>query len=233
MIVRPAGSDLHLITQPDHARLARAIMERCVPLAAEPRRAEILHAIGEHDNGWAEEDAAPTVDTATGRVVDFISAPLAVRHAVWPRAVARLAAAPWAAALVAEHALTVYDRFRGDAEWAPLFAKMEGARADMLRAGGLPPGDLLADYRYVRLADLISLTFCTGWTDEQRFGGWVVRLAGTHVLVAPDPFGGADIPIDIAARTIPNRSYRSDADLRDALRAARRTTLRGAASGPS
>ena len=97
-------------------------MERCVPLASRPRREAILHAIGEHDAGWAQEDAAPTVDPVTGGVVDFVSVPVGVRQAVWTRTIAQLADDPWAAALVAQHALFVYDRFRSDAGWMPFFA---------------------------------------------------------------------------------------------------------------
>lgn len=202
-------------------------MEHCVPLAARPHRDAILHAIGEHDNGWAEEDAMPRVDRRTGRVVDFVSAPLSVRHGVWPRAIARLAADSWAAALVAQHAITVYDRYRPDPEWTSFFAAMETARDASLRASGLPVDDLPADYAFVRLADLISLTFCVGWTGEQRFGDWAVHLSGTRVVVTPDPFGGATIPIAIEARTIRERTFSSDADLRDAFMDASATTLRG------
>ena len=160
-------------------------MERCVPLADRPRRDRILHAIAEHDNGWAEEDAgwaeedaAPTVDPRTGCVVDFVSAPLRVRHGVWPRAIERLSADPWAAALVAQHAVTVYDRFDPIGSWTSFFTTMEAARDDMLRASGLPFDDLAADYQFVRLGDLISLTFCVGWTDPQHFGDWTVELVG-------------------------------------------------------
>ena len=92
-----------------------------------------------------------------------------MRHGVWPRAIARLADDPWAAALVAQHAITVYDRFRSEAEWTPFFADMEAARDAMVRASGMPLDDLAADYPFVRLGDLISLVFCTGWTDAQRF----------------------------------------------------------------
>lgn len=231
MIVRPVRDRVQLMTQPDHAHLARRIMEHCVQLAARPRRDAILHAIAEHDNGWAEEDAAPTVNPKTGNVVDFVSAPLSVRHGVWPRAVARLVADPWAAALVAQHALTVYDRFRSAAEWRPFFAEMEAARHAMLRASGMPLDDLVADYPFVRLGDLISLAFCTGSTDEQRFGEWTVQCSGTRVVVTPDAFGGAKIPIEIAAREIRNQPFRSVAELRDALRAANTTTLRGEVAG--
>jgi hypothetical protein len=231
VIVRPVDDTVLLMTQPDHAHLARTIMEHCVPLAARPRRDAILHAIAEHDNGWAEADAAPTLNPGTGTVADFISVPIRVRHAVWPRGIARLADDSWAAALVAHHALTVYDRFRSDTEWASFFLEMEAARDAMLRADGMPLTDLVADYPFLRLADLISLAFCTGSTDEQRFGDWTVKLSGTRVVVAPDAFGGASIPIEITAREIVRRSFRSDAELRDALSEANTTTLRGDVSG--
>jgi len=205
-------------------------MEHCVALAARPRRDAILHAIAEHDNGWAEADAAPTVNPENGRIVDFVTAPLAVRHAVWPRGIARLAEDPWAAALVAQHAITVYDRFRSDAAWASFFAELEAARGAMLRASRMPLADLLDDYAFVRLADLISLTFCTGWTDEQRFGDWTIHPSGTRVVASPDPFGGASIPIEVEARELRNRPFRTDAELRAALSEAAMTTLRGEVS---
>jgi hypothetical protein len=231
MIVRSARACIQLITQPDHAHLARAIMEHSVALARRTRRASILHAIGEHDNGWAEDDAAPRVNPETGGVLDFVNAPLSVRHEVWPRAVARLAADPWAATLVAQHAITVYDRFRSEAAWAPFFVRMTAARDEMLIASGMPLEALVADYSFVRLGDLISLTFCAGWTDGQRFGDWAIHLSGTRVVVSPDLFGGATIPIEIGAREIPNQAFRSDAELRDALDRGVTTMLRGEAAG--
>lgn len=231
MIVRLIGDGVQLIAQPDHAQLARTIMEGCVPLQSRPRRDAILHAIAEHDNGWAEEDAAPTVNPATGQVADFISIALSARHAVWPRGIGRLADDPWAAALVAQHALTVYDRFRSDSAWRPFFAEMEETRDTWLRASSRPLEDLAGDYRFVRLADLISLAFCTGSTDAQMFGEWTVQLSGTRVTVTPDVLGGATIPVAITARVIRQQSFRSDAELRDALRVAASTTLRGEVAG--
>jgi hypothetical protein len=231
MIVRGDAESIQLITQPDHAQMAGRIMEHCVALTALARRESVLLAIAEHDNGWTAEDAAPTVNQSSGDVLDFVHLPLGRRHGVWPRGVARLAHDPWAAALVAQHALTVYDRFRVDAEWTSFFEEMAAGRDSMLRASGGPLEDLLAEYPFVRLGDLISLTFCAGWTEPQRYGDWTVRLAGTRVVVTPDPFGEAEIPIEITAREIPKRPYRSDAALRDALSKARARTMRGEVAG--
>lgn len=91
--------------------------------------------------------------------------------------------------------------------------------------------DLVADYRFVRLADLISLSFCAGWTDEQRFGDWTVQLSDARLIVTPDVFGGATIPIAIDAREIFSGPFRSDGELRDAFRHAHVTTLRGEVAG--
>ena len=224
MIVRAAPHGVHLITQPDHARAAGQIMAHCVALASHPRRQSILHAIREHDNGWSEEDAAPAVNPSTGQIADFITLPVGARQAVWPRGVGRLAD-PWAAALVAHHAVTVYDRFRSDDQWTSFFAEMEGMRD--ARAGASSFDDLLADYSYLRLGDLISLAFCTGAAGEQRFGAWSIALKDTRVVVAPDPFGGVAIPIEIEARAVSAGPYAFDAQLRTAVRDAETIIVRG------
>jgi hypothetical protein len=231
MIVRDGGGRIQLITQPAHAHLAGAIMRQCVPLQHRPQRRAILQATSEHDSGWTEEDAAPSVDAATGTIADFISIPVPVRHRVWPRAVSRLADDPWAAALVAHHAVSVYERYRSDAGWTRFFAELEESRDAIVRASGMPAADLAADYAFVRLGDLISLAFCTGSRDEQRFGEWTIQLHGSRVVVSPDPFGGTAIPVAIEAREIAGRPFRSDADVRDAVRDAATVMVRGEVTG--
>jgi len=231
VIVRPAHDDVHLITQPDHAHLAARIIEHAVTLAARPRRDAILLAVAEHDNGWTEEDAAPIVNPATGHVADFVNVPLAVRHRVWPRAIRRLEQHPWTAALVAQHALVVYDRYRSEDGWTPFFAGMESARDSLLQASGLTVDELFSDYEFVRLADLISLVFCMALTQTQQFGHWTVQFADDRVVVTPDPFGKTAIPIEIPARALRDQPFRSDEDLRAAVIAAKNVTVRGTVSG--
>jgi hypothetical protein len=229
MIVRPFGDSLLLISQPDHAHLAGDVMARATALAQHPRRDTVLLAVREHDNGWAEPDAEPIIGPS-GDVADFIAAPIAVRQGVWPRAVARLAADPWAAALVAQHAITVYDRFRSDDAWTQFFAGMEKLRNNLLARTTLQLDDLIADYAFVRLGDLISLTFCTGWTTSQHYAEWTVQRDEDTVLVTPDLFGGETISIDIAGTEIPKRTYESDRDLQEEIGRGRRRQLSGRVS---
>ena len=206
MILRPTESFQLLITQPDHAALAARIMQEWSAdgLPASPRRALILLAVEEHDNGWREVDASPLIDAATGRILDFITVADEVKRGVWPRALARLAHAPYAAALVAEHALHVYRRYRPQPDWARHFEEMEDARARHLAAASpLTLDDLLRDYFFLRIGDLASLTFCNGWTEVQTDDlgyGYSIRLEEARLVVSPDPFAGRTIPIEVTAR---------------------------------
>ena len=229
MIVRALGDALLLITQPDHAHLAGDVMARATGLASHPRRAAILLAVAEHDNGWAEPDSEPIIGSS-GDVADFIAAPIAVRQGVWPRAVLHLASDPWAAALVAQHAITVYDRFRSDDAWTQFFADMEALRDNRLARTTLQLDDLVADYAFVRLGDLISLTFCAGWTTPQHYAEWTVHRDENTVLVTPDPFGGETVRIEIEGTEIPKRRYQSDRDLQEEIVKGRKGHLSGKVS---
>jgi hypothetical protein len=231
VIVRTFPERIELITQPDHAQLAGQIIERHIDLASRSRRASILRATAEHDSGWIEVDAAPIVNPGTGEVVDFVHAPLDVRQRAWRRAAARLADDAWAAALVAHHALTAYERFRSHTHWETFFQDTEAVRENRRQASGLALDTLVADYAFLRLGDLISLAFCTGSTDSNRFADWTIRLSGDRVVVTPDPFGGAVVPFEVSARVIPNQRFRSNAALQDALQCATVTTLRGETAG--
>ena len=234
MIIRPHGSAQLLITQPDHAALAGRIMQHWAAdeFGALPHRAGILRAIAEHDNGWREVDGVPLVDPATGHLLDFVHAPDAVRQGVWPRGVRRLAQIPYAAALVAQHALEIYARYRPEPAWEPFFAEMEAARGRQLRRASLGLEELQRDYLFVRAGDLISLTFCTGWRDEQAIAGrYLVHLEGDELLVTPDPFAGRIIPIVIAGVEMPETRFSTITGADEAFRRARRVQLTGTVRG--
>jgi hypothetical protein len=234
MIVQVRGSSLYLITQPDHAALSERVMTAWRAQAFDQRstRNTVLLAVREHDNGWREPDASPILDGDTGRILDFMTVAGAVRRAIWPRGVERLSREPWAAALVAQHAMHVYRRYRGDAEWNLFFEQMETARARHLHAAGSRSvDDLLFDYFFVRMGDLISLTFCNTWTDVQEESDYEIRLEGTRVRIHPDPFKGAVVPIEITARELPNRSFGSTSEAARLFASARQVTLAGIVSG--
>jgi hypothetical protein len=235
VIVRSAADQLLLITQPDHADLAARIIAawRRDDLAESPVRNAILRATREHDHGWIEPDRAPIVDPATGRLLDFITAPEPVRRAIWPRGVERLRDLPYAAALVAEHALSVYEHYRDRESWADFFTRLEGMRdAALADAAPRTMADLRRDYFFVRMADLASLAFCNAWREPQKLARYELRLEGNELRIAPDPFAGARVPLSVAARRLPNRIYDSAADAAAAFDAAPAVEITGVAVGP-
>ena len=232
MIVRPTELSLTLITQPDHAALAWRIMEHWVAdgLPVAEHRAPILHAILQHDNGWQEVDVAP-IRAGDGGVLDFVTTPIDVRQAVWPRGVERLASTPMAAALVAEHAISIYSRYREDSGWTSFFSQMAELRARFAGVADVSLEELAEDYFFLRAADLLSLTFCNGWTDLQRIRNYSFRFDDRVMTIHPDPFAGATVPLEVPARVLPRQDYASAAELAEAWAAASRVTVGGVLRG--
>jgi hypothetical protein len=237
MIVRDEGSTFLLITQPDHARVAADLVAalHTEPALRTAGRDTILLATREHDNGWAEVDAEPTIEP-TGRPRDFMTGPAAVRREMWTRGVTRVARIdPHAGALVAQHALTVYAYRQGDPEWKPFFASIFTLRDELLQHLGLATGpsreafDL--EYRCVFLGDALSLQWCNAWPGPEDPLGYQASMAGDALIVSPDPFAGATVPIRVLGRRIPARRYRDDADLRETLGAAVPVVVTGSARG--
>lgn len=235
MIIRRDRKDLLFITQTDHAALAADIVSGwCAEgFPSNPRRQVILLATREHDNGWHEEDAMTHVDAA-GEPVDFVAAPLPVKHRIWPRAAARLATTdPYAAALVAHHAVALHGQQRPDPAWRGFVDRMTRIEADLLaqcQGDGLEQ-TLREDYRFVQAGDQLSLVFCNAWTTPFPRSGGRTILKGTTLEITPDPFDGAQIPLHVRARRIPARTFASAGDLRAALDAAPVEILHGEAVG--
>jgi hypothetical protein len=237
MIVRDEADSFLLITQPDHARLAERIgaAMRSEPVLDTADRGAILLAMREHDNGWAEVDAEPEVEPVTGRPRDFMSGSPRVKYDLWLRGIGRAAQMdPRAGALVAEHALTVYAYRRGDADWQMFFDSVTPIRDDLLKQIGMLAGDareaFQRQYRCVQLTDAFSLQFCGGWRDGRSLEyQFIVR--GNELLISPDPFGGATVPLQVLGRRIPARRYHDDGELRQTIAAATPEVITGSARG--
>jgi hypothetical protein len=233
LIIRTDLSPPLFITQPDHAALAATIMRGWERggLADSPRHVAIMLAIQAHDNGWQEVDAEPCLDPATGLVLDFVNVPEDVRHAVWTRGVARLATEPYAAALVAQHALHIYRRMRQQPGWRQFFVDMTAARDQHLRTSRETLDTLQRDYAFLRVADLASLAFCGVDTDGQaQEMGYEISLEAQRLIITPDPYAGSTFAIEISGRELA-ASFPSIADARAAWQAASRRTISGAVTG--
>lgn len=235
MIIRRSASSQQLITQPEHAALAERIMRQWHDdhFPESSKKASILHAIEQHDCGWAEIDEALAVDETTGQLLDFLEVSDAVKRDTSSRGIEQLSSDPYAAALAAQHRLHVYRRYAEHPEWRAFMADVTATRDAYLRAAGQTSLDqLVSDYAFVRAGDLASLAFCNNWTDLGPDGcGYATHLQGRSLFVSPDPLGGRTIEIEIDAREIANQPFSSAADARRAVASAKVVTLRGFVTG--
>jgi hypothetical protein len=235
MIIRRTPSTLHLITQPAHAALSARIMQEWSSdhFPHTPRKASILHAIEQHDCGWAEFDETLVLDASTGQLLDFTEVPNTVKRDSSTRGIPPLASDPYAAALAAQHRLHVYRRYVGDAEWKAFFDEMRSTRDRYLRASGVASVEqLLDDYRFVRAGDLASLAFCNEWADTEDDGsGFSMHFDGKTLTITPDPLEGRAVPIEVQARVIENTRFGSAAEARHTVAGAPTVTLSGLVFG--
>jgi hypothetical protein len=234
MIIRRSASSLQLITQPAHAALAARIMRQWQPdhFPDSPRKASILNAVEQHDNGWAEVDEALLVDERTGQLLDFVELPDTLKRDTASRGIEHLADDPYAAALVAQHRVHVYRRYAEHPDWREFFASVQAARDAYLQSGAWSLADLLRDYKFVRAGDLASLAFCNKWADTADDGcGYAMHLEGSTLIISTDPFDGHTIDIAIDAREIAPQAFDSAESARKVVASAPTVTLRGQVRG--
>ena len=125
MLKTRVGSELWLVHQPDHARLAGYLAAHwgnrdgfaqpghfAEPTGSDALRQEVVQAIAEHDNGWWEWEASPAIDPADGLPLDLPDVAKSKADAGlerWRRGVPRLAEEhPYVALLISMHAYWLY-----------------------------------------------------------------------------------------------------------------------------
>jgi hypothetical protein len=221
VIVVDEGAELRIITQPDHARFAAELFSvwRQRSFADHPRRRELLFAIREHDNGWREADAAPRVDPQRLRPHDFRSFPESERHSLWQRGILRFADEhPYASLLIAQHAASIHRPLSLD--WQNLFRALEETRQEWLARAEIESRQVLEDYRFLALADALSLNFCSRSADPWTDSTITAVADGNRLLLEPFPLAGSTT-LNVSVRWIPNQPYRTDSEVGSALARAR------------
>jgi hypothetical protein len=236
LIRRDAGDRWILISQVEHARLAGVLAEHWTigPLVNPAARQGVLAAVYHHDDGWAEWEAKPGIDVATGRPLNFVELEPAEFLNIWRRSIAageRLD--PLAGYCVAGHFCALLRRFdswrRGDAmrrnlaetflaEYAERMAQWLEVWQDA-QAGRTAA---LADQsvRTLQLMDALSLWLCTAErTAAETFelsDGSELRLQpqlGGVIELDPWPLDVPDLELTAAGRAVPVRRYQNAEEL--------------------
>lgn len=249
MIVAQQGGRLRLTLQTDHALLAGQLADAWggPPFARPEPMGAIRLAVDLHDEGWAEVDANPCINPATGRPYDFRDIPQDVHVDAYDRCVRRaLAADPYAGLLVSLHGTGLYRRRYGYLPHLPFREVSPACRdvverylaaQDQLQAGLVAelkpdPAALWTHYRWLQVWDMISVFACMVAPSQPftqllgaipRFPGgpdgpMTIRTDGEgRFVVDPWPFTVTEIRLRWPARWIADRPYETDDDLRASL----------------
>lgn len=201
----------------------------------------VAMAVGQHDSGWFEWEAAPEIDEA-GRPVDFLHGPAwPVRLAQWERGIRRVFDQhPYAGVLVGRHAALLYDKMLatlpdvGPDERAAVeqfIASQPALVAEARRLLGcdgqldLSDQAIEADTALLQFGDTSSLVLCVPWPGRairvpiDRVGGFTdVRLGtdGRRVTYDPWPFGCDRFEVSVWGRVLDTATFPTH----DAYRAA-------------
>lgn len=227
MIVVTEQDSWRFITQPDHAAFAAELLSlwRAEGVPEHPRRAALLFAVREHDNGWREEDAAPRWDPERRRPHDFLTLPRPARIELWERGVARFAGEhPSAALLITRHARRLHRGRRGEEGWDGLLETFDELERGLAEETGATEEEIAGDDRRLDLLDTLSLAVCSGRTDPFELHGVQARLREGVLELDPFPLAGATT-FRVPCRRIPVRDYGRDAILGGELAAARWTGM--------
>lgn len=242
MIRRDDGARWLLISQPDHAALSGELAALWREPDGRALSPAAIRAVGHHDDGWIDREAAPRVDPATGRPAHFREATAAEHLDIWRRGPALVAAAdPYAGILVSHHgsgltamkirlseSLAAGERAALERYLDEQAAFREGVARDAAIDLGAP--GLARDVAILRLLDYVSLVLCCGPAPARRLdvdgASLEMRPLGERrVTLDPWPFGDAGEFVRAAlARALPKARY-DDASLRRALAAAPRELL--------
>lgn len=237
MIVFPLADRLLLVNQIDHAAFAAELLSlwRSDGLPENPRRQALLRGTREHDNGWAEADSAPR-RRPEGGPHEFRSIPGDLRLEIWNRGVERRAKNdPEAAVYVVRHALELHRGYQtadttdaataGSVDWDGTLARWQSLEGELCERLRLAEDDLSADYRFLFLADTLSLAACLRWSEPVECRGTTMRVEPVNDLrvdlhVEPFPLAGSTT-FKMRCRIVPDRTFTSDTDLAMEMASAR------------
>ena len=226
-----------LIPQIEHAHLSGALAASWgdSSLAELQPLEEVIQAIRHHDDGWADWDAAPGIDPATGRPLSFVEMPLDVSIDIWRRSIYLACSRGYLAAhMVSNHFTELLqraaprwshnpERFQASRQFldeqsehrevwlAKWQAANPAARTRKMAARAL---------EYLQFFDALSLWFCGAVRQgPQSFAtpeGYEITLVPTgplHFTARPWPLTVGLMTWTAHARRIPVGAYRSQQEL--------------------
>jgi len=250
MIRREDNEGWVLITQYDHAGLARRIMKHWgnEEFSKPDPYEEVVFAVKEHDSGWVPWDSEPKVNPSNGYPANFMEMSTNDQVEIWSRCYKPFVGDhPYAAALIALHFMKFNQKAINKNDANGLATNLQNEMADYI-AGTLDiplsgsqllniPSNIKANLRYLQVSDIISLTLCHGWQsidmDQVPTGhGELTKTLqinsedGFNFTIDPYPLDEPVVECSIVGKKISMKSFSSNDEYRSALKSAETTTLK-------
>lgn len=253
MICRAIENGWFFITQPAHAWAAGQLAAAwdSAALFTPVLKTEVTLATALHDVGWLEWDKAPRLN-AEGHPVNFVEITFAETEQIWERAISYVGVYNlYAALLVSMHAATIYRLRLGRVVTSKEQKKKIKTALDQhiknendfitrlsnqsLYASAVEQTQLQANYRILRICDLLLLAICTGLTTS-RSGK--IREVPTpsgdltdiihynineddHIIsLNPYPFSDSELMLSINGRRINQTTFTNQQNYQAALQQA-------------
>jgi hypothetical protein len=241
LIVLPQPEGHVAVTQQEHARMCGALARAWGSPRFGDVDPEAVLAAEQHELGMLEWDQMPSLDTATGLPTTVRRMDPAVHLPLRLKGPERLrAGSPYAALLASLHHISFYEHpplygllRRSGRQIRSYLDRSASLQRELRRTLAVPDGEIDRNWRLVRAWDGLSHILMYGRAPTALRGvpaanGEQVEIAVTPtddaVTLDPWPFSSARLRVSVEGALL-ERSFTSEEEMHDALRAAPRTVL--------
>ena len=224
MICRQLDQGWEIIYQRNHALLAAEMLADWRPEQRPHPWVQLLNACAQHDHGWQENDGDALVNEQ-GHPVDFLHMPMDTTLEMSRTNLTNAdSQSHWCAILVSRHAEYLYSS-KDDEETQAYVEEVKEFRAQRMKAVGVTSDQVEKMYELLCWADTLSLLVCCQPSEftrslELNAQGQEFKAVdqGDEVwTLSPWPYESPVVKLDYEVRHLPQSTFASSLELRQAL----------------
>ncbi len=245
MIRREIKNGWIIITQKDHSILSGDIMNHWGNSSFSPPKPkdEVLFAVSEHDNGWAEWEENPQINPLNKYPKNFLEMNYKDQADIWKKSYLRYSKQyPYASSLIALH----FDKFNSsvlkrNTDALLLKAEIKEFVLENLKLASTEEKSLseeiINNLKFVQIGDIISLALCHGWRSTQideipyslNSSNKSIMLKsqdGFNYRMHPFPFSKNPITVSISVVKINKKTFKNNNEFIEVFKKSEKTNLK-------
>jgi hypothetical protein len=224
MICKKRGDGWEVIFQRNHALLAAEILADWKPEHRPQPWIQLLNACAQHDHGWQENDKDYLL-SERGEPLDFLHIPMQTTLVLARRNLLNAdAQSRWCAILVARHGEYLYS-FKDDPDSQSYVRELKEFRTSRMADIDVSAHHVEKMYELLCWADSLSLLVCCDPSDFTRSLELKAQGREYHAeqvredlwSLHPWPYQSQTVELDYEVRVLPQPSFASPQELREAL----------------